>query len=160
MPDFFSDLVIDHGGKTLIASTAVIETVAISEPDPSWVWTDDAGHEHHATESAEGYVTYPTLEVVNSAAKWCQSCQDVHPEVWFECRQCRQKTLPGIRSGLPRMIAGPTIYMIDDDEVTRDQAEEFMAAWQRDQDDANNDPGDPHGMLSRLPRQGDLPGMG
>lgn len=140
MPDFYSDLMIEHDGKVMVASTAMLDVTAIREPDPDWTWTDRAGHEHHAKGDDQGHVMYPTLNVVNAAAHWCYNCQDVHPAVWFVCRECGEETLPGVRDGQPQVIKGPTVYMIDDDEVTREQAEEFIKAWQRDLDDANNDP--------------------
>lgn len=164
MPDFYSDLVIEHGGKVMIASTAMIEVTAITEPDPDWTWTDQAGHKHVTVED-EGAVRYPTLEVVSSAASYCSGCQDVHPEIWFECRECHERTLPGVRPGQRRLIRGMTIYMIDEDEVTEEQASEFVAAWSRDQDNTDADPlamlikgrmgGFGHGS-----DEGGLPGMG
>lgn len=161
LPNFYSDIVIEHDDHVLVASTAMIEVTAMSEPDPAWTWTDKAGHTHTAVEGEFGTVTYPTLEIVNGAYTYCPNCRDVHPDIWFECRECRDKTLPGTRPGVDRMIPGPTIYVIDDQEVTKEQADEFVASYKEECERVGKDPGDPFGLLIKIQDlTSDLPGMG
>lgn len=62
--------------------------------DPSWRWTDNAGHEHYVAKNGK---PLPTLDWVVTATWWCQDCRDDHEEGEYRCRICGQAVQPGTR---------------------------------------------------------------
>lgn len=91
------------------------------EPDPEWLYTDRAGHQHDATKAA--------LEWVVTGRCSCSLCAEASEggeHTWGEwrCRLCGQPVLPGTRAvsrALPEMqgtvVYGGCLYKLTPSEV-------------------------------------------
>jgi hypothetical protein len=128
---------ITHDGHTLTVERESVDVTAISEPDPAWTYTDMAGHEHRAVSEDAPHVdrvTYPTLLRKYGDETWCWECQDTHRDEWLECADCGERITPGTRAGRPRSILGMITYTIDDEPVSEQAAQDFIATARRERE--------------------------
>jgi hypothetical protein len=109
----------------------------LPQPDPNWRAADSNGHEHAATTTGSGRVTYPTLEAVVGEPYWCEDCRDEHQDTWYECRICREKVEPGSRIDLtPKWFSTGAQYYWNGDPISVERANEIIAEQQRVELDA------------------------
>lgn len=70
------------------------ETVWVSEePDPDWIFTDAAGHEHRWRDEA-----VPTVERVVTGLGWSEDLQDFEEVAELRCRRCGEVVEPRWRA--------------------------------------------------------------
>lgn len=96
---------------------------ALPGPDPSWRYTDTAGHEHCYDDG------YPTLELVTvSEPYWCPDCHEEHEgDTELRCRLCGEQVTPGTRvSSNGQAMAWRVEYYIDDEPATEVQVRVLM----------------------------------
>lgn len=117
------------------AYSEVIEETPDDHPDPSWSYTDKAGHVHrwHVLDLSGGYVlaaeayvpgaTYevPTLEVLEEhPGVWDAENEELIPVYYRRCAQCHERIAPGTTGPLFRVYrAGALHYRINGVEVSR-----------------------------------------
>jgi len=128
-----------HEGHELEVITESIDVTAMVEPDPDWKYTDSSGHVHRYDDSAPDG-PYPTLEYrawheCHGDGLDCdyEDDQDLCYPV-LGCKRCGEHVVPGTRTGQSRSIPGLTTYLIDGEPVSKQAAEDFMAAarWERE----------------------------
>lgn len=95
--------------------------------DKEWVFTDHNGHEHRYVESGSDH--FPTLEWRESEPYYCEDCNDEHTDSWRVCAQCEEVIKPGWTAPtyMPITTPGPLHYLLDDQPITRDRANEIIA---------------------------------
>lgn len=116
----------EHDGRILeIHQDWIDVTTALPQPDPGWVFTDAAGHEHAYTAGGQHY---PTLVIRSGEPYDCDDCEDEHVDSWYECAQCGEKiTTSTYIDTSPKYIPGRKTATIDGVSVTGEQAEAFIA---------------------------------
>lgn len=127
--------VLEHDGHVLEIITEMIEVTPMSEPDPRWTYTDDAGHVHMAAETDDGRVWYSTLETYSEDHECDLTCGEDGCPSYLGCRICGERISPRQRAGRTRWIKGMTAYLIDGCHVDEAAARALAAAWQRDLND-------------------------
>lgn len=127
-----------HEGHTLEIQTERVDVTPMMEPDPNWTFTDAAGHEHSYTASDHaGH--YPTLAYLPHHGHAddedeCDYDDDQHlcyPVL--ACTECSEEIRPVLRPGRPASIPGLTSYLIDGQPVSKQAADDFMAAARAEQ---------------------------
>lgn len=123
----------DFDGHTLEITTEVIDVTPLAEPDPKWTFTDAAGHRHYWSDTESGG-PYPTLEyrTVHDHADDEECDADDDQDLCYPvlcCKQCGQPVAPGTRPpSSRRIVPGLRTYLIDGEPVSKQAAEDFMAA--------------------------------
>ena len=100
-------------GQTLQATSYSIDATPAAEPDPAWAFTDKKGHVH--TWVSGTWENYRPPEDVDD---WIP---------YSYCKLCSEHVRPGMRPGRRQVIAGPVEYYLDDDPITKEQAEALLA---------------------------------
>lgn len=101
-----------------------VGTFSGRELDPTWRYTDEAGHRHYA----EGK-NYPTLEWYVDSIEYCDECQEDHESGHWVCPLCLESIKPGERAA-KQYIPGMVHYKIDGVEVDEDKwHEEYEKAY-------------------------------
>lgn len=96
----------------------------LPRPNPTWAYTDRAGHEHRREGNG-----YPTLVVVTEEPYWCEDCHDEHTDSHYECPLCGEEISPGL-IGPPlyrEYIPGMTRYYLNDEEISPDEYQRLLA---------------------------------
>jgi hypothetical protein len=101
----------------------------LNDIDANWRFTDAVGHEHHC--EYEAIYHWPTLREVVDNTSWCEDCEDNHEDTHFECRLCGEHITPGMTGPGTKFIQGMTLYFIDNEPVTKTEAEEFVTQMRR-----------------------------
>lgn len=102
------ELALRYPGRVTIRP--LLEDVTAEwEPDPSWSFTDAAGHTHRWVAKAGFSLwwtgTVPTIGPAVVGTYWCEDCQDDHEETEQRCLLCREVVRPGyVRSMCRREI--------------------------------------------------------
>jgi hypothetical protein len=121
---------ISHDGHELEVTTEAIEITSISndEPDPDWTETDSQGHRHYRSTTETGG-PYPTLQWKPDMVH-CSDCHEEEDHGHLVCIQCGERVQPGMRPLPPgrNFIPGMTSYLIDGQPVSKQAAEDFLAA--------------------------------
>ncbi len=122
-----------HEGHTLEIQREVIDVTPMAEPDPGWTFTDRAGHTHGYTDGApDGPYTTLEYRTVHDHADDGECDADGDQEFCYPvlvCKRCAQPVRPGTRAPLFRQnMPGMTTYLIDGEPVSKQAAEDFMAA--------------------------------
>lgn len=104
-----------------------IDVSTMSELDPNWRYIDAKGHGHYYHDSKN---PFPTLkwrkDIVTDedGEKWDAG--------WYQCPRCRERIVPGTRSGEGRKIPGlRCLDLIIDGlgvPITKDEQDAIMAA--------------------------------
>jgi hypothetical protein len=99
------------GGERFESYTDRMEVTSLSRPDPSWRYTDHAGHVHqwhHNGEPAKGYspthkYELPTVELVLDEPILPEDYDgDDYQRSHRECRICREHIEPGFTADTTR----------------------------------------------------------
>lgn len=98
-------------------------------PDPNWRGVDSNGHEHYYDADAHGH--YPTLRAMASEPYWCDSCEDEHVDTWLECPICDEKVTPGTRAPGSVWASRGGRYLLSDEPISAERANEILAEMQR-----------------------------
>lgn len=72
------------------------------DPDPTWSYTDLAGHAHRWIERI-----VPTLVRVVDGHYWCELCRDEHETDHEECRECGEWIVPEVIHRGPHSFTVP-----------------------------------------------------
>ena len=100
-------------GQTLQVEASEIDVTPATEPDEAWSFTDKKGHVH--TWASATWTNRGTPGDVDS---WDSSSY---------CSLCGEQIHPGMRAiDGRRYIYGPTLYMLDGEPITREQAEALI----------------------------------
>lgn len=112
------------GGELRIETDQIEVTSNLPKPDRSWRYIDAQGHEHYWRDG------WPTLVTVVEDTYWCADCNDEHDDTHFECPQCGEWISPGMVEGgmFREFMPGRTSYYLDGQPITKEQAEEIIAA--------------------------------
>lgn len=111
-------------GQVLTVDTEMIDvTTNLPRPDRDWRFTDVNGHEHYWSENG-----WPTLKEVVDDSYWCDDCEEEHEQSHWECAACGVPVPPGMRppSGFREYAPGLRRYLIDGEEVSEAEAQEFV----------------------------------
>jgi hypothetical protein len=132
-----------HEGHTLEIQREVIDVTPMAEPDPAWTYTDRAGHTHGYTDGApDGPYTTLEYRTVHDHADDGECDADGNQEFCYPvlvCKRCAQPVRPGTRAPLFRQnMPGMTTYLIDGEPVSKQAADDFMAAAKAEQRAAGN----------------------
>lgn len=91
-------------------SQELIDVTPSDEPDPTWRYTDKAGHEHRYEPDGapeDPYNHYPTLEE-EVEDRWCPECGHYEQMARLVCYECGEEISPGTRTPIAReFTAGP-----------------------------------------------------
>lgn len=88
---------------------STIVRTSLSEGDPAWRYTDEAGHAH-APETVDGRVRrYPSLAVVATDTYWCEDCHEPNDVTQQVCMDCGEVISPGSRPARDIVVPGPVI---------------------------------------------------
>lgn len=121
-----------YNGKVFSCRSEPINVTTLYEPDPSWRFTDTAGHFHqwhnrkgpadryHVTEQ----YFIPTLRYIIEV-----EATDEYPETGhYACQFCGERVRPGYEHGAyRRFLQGVVEYFIDDERVTQEEFERQLA---------------------------------
>jgi hypothetical protein len=110
--------------KRLEVKREVIEVTSLMELDPSWSFTDKAGHVHRAAVLGDIVAVPGTLCYVIDV-----EATDGYPECGHhECAKCRERVAPGYRTPpYRRYVHGRDVYLIDGREASREDFEKELA---------------------------------
>lgn len=109
----------------------------LPQPDPEWRAADSNGHEHYASKTERGVVTYPTLKNVAGEPYWCADCEDDHQDEWRVCRRCGEEVLPGARiDATPKWMPLRDAYLLNGEPISRERANEIISEVRRAADEA------------------------
>ena len=100
-------------GQTLRVVRNDIDVTPMQEPDPAWVFTDKQGHVHTWTSR-----TWEYYEPDEDVDDW---------EPYSYCKQCDELVYPQIRTAQRQFIYSPTLYLLDGESITKEQAEALLA---------------------------------
>jgi hypothetical protein len=117
---------LQRPGHTFEVQTEPIHvSTGLPQPNPTWTYTDHAGHPHaYGTKDTP----YPTLTVGQGEPYWCDECDDEHVPTWLECPLCGERITPGtFIDTTPTMIPGRTTYLIDGQSVSPEVYEAAFA---------------------------------
>lgn len=131
-----------HEGHELEITTESIDVTPMTEADPNWTFTDSAGHPHRYDKDAPDG-PYPTLEYrprhgcggslepgadpfEEPGCDYDGDQELCHPVL--SCKQCGAWITPGSRIGMPHRIPGLRTYLIDGKPVSKQAADDFVAA--------------------------------
>lgn len=78
---------------TLTIETELLEWTPTEVPDPKWVHTDSAGHEHRWVGDE-----VPTVETVKVGEYRCDSCCDMHTVTETRCKLCGEQVSVGTKA--------------------------------------------------------------
>lgn len=105
-------------GRNFSVNTEMIDITSMTDSykmDPTWSWTDPAGHEHQTSSVDE------TTQLWVVSSYWCQDCGEEHYEYDRFCTLCVAKVevpmVLDVQAGTPQRIPGMTSYTIDDQPV-------------------------------------------
>jgi hypothetical protein len=121
---------IKHPSGTLTFEVDTIETTSIGPDyirDLEWVERDDHAHEHRWQEGGEQTWHPVTID-------WFDSDGDEYSDTTYHCNICNDEIEPGYKidpkwtPGMRRFVPGLAHYYLDGVEITKDEAEAFMAA--------------------------------
>jgi len=118
----------------IVAESVEITSINSSEPDPDWTETDAAGHRHYHSKTETGG-PYPTL-MWKPDMVHCQDCHEEEDHGYLVCGECGERVQPGFRPLSPArtFIPGLTSYTIDGEPVSKQAAEDFMAAMRQERE--------------------------
>jgi len=124
---------INFDGHTLeiIRETVDVTSAYASKPDPDWTFTDAAGHQHYYNKNETGG-PHPTLEWKPDMVH-CADCHEDEDRGGLVCKICGEEIQPGfVPDPGPHVIPGLVSYLIDGEPVSKQAAEDFMAAMERE----------------------------
>lgn len=107
---------------------SMIDVTMAMEPDPSWFYTDAAGHEHRWSNSNR----LRTLKEVVDRYDYDEDGERYVAESHYECKKCGETIKPRYREGRQTFIPGVTkrsftLTVPMDSQLSRDALESLQA---------------------------------
>lgn len=123
------------GGHEFALERELVDVTSNHRPDPTWRFTDAAGHLHQwylGDEPASGYTPMsryhvPTVERVDDPPVWCGDCMEEHHTSHWECRQCREHITLGFTADTTtQYISGLASYAVDGQRVSKEEFKRLL----------------------------------
>lgn len=115
----------------IIRESVDVTSMFAMKPDQEWEETDAAGHRHYRSETETGG-PYPTLQWRPDMIH-CSDCHEEEDHGYLVCRECGERVQPGfVPDPGPHVIPGLVSYWIDGEPVSKQAAEDFLAAVKRE----------------------------